>query len=87
MCGELTAGRPQFMLLTCHTPGYDAEQLSEMMNEQCFSAAPWVGWKRKPLSIRAADGRELPSGVVVRWKRNCEAASGIESLIRMTESL
>ena len=26
LCAELTAGRPQFMLLTCHTPGYDAER-------------------------------------------------------------
>ena len=68
LCAELTAGRLQFMLLTCHTPGYDAELLSEMLTEHFF-ASP-VGWMRgKPLSIRAADGRELPSGVVVRWKR------------------
>ena len=29
LCGELTAGRLQFMLLTCHTPGYDAKCLRE----------------------------------------------------------
>jgi len=69
LCDELTAGRPEFMLLTCHTPGYDAETLSEMVNEQLFSAS--VGrMTAGPLLIRAADGRELPSGVVVRWKRN-----------------
>ena len=28
LCGELTDGRPQFIVLTCHTPGYDAELLS-----------------------------------------------------------
>ena len=38
ICGELTAGRLAFMLLTCHTPGYDAERLAEMMKEQ-FSTA------------------------------------------------
>jgi 23S rRNA (cytosine1962-C5)-methyltransferase len=67
-CRELTAGRPEFMLLTCHTPGYDAEQLSEMVKEHCFPVP--MGWmEAKPLAIRAADGRELPSGVVLRWKR------------------
>jgi 23S rRNA (cytosine1962-C5)-methyltransferase len=68
MCGELTAGQPEFMLLTCHTPGYDAEQLGEMMKEHFLHST--VGCMTcKPLSIRAADGRELPSGAVVRWKR------------------
>ena len=33
LCAELTAGRPRFMLLTCHTPGYDAESLGQMMIE------------------------------------------------------
>jgi 23S rRNA (cytosine1962-C5)-methyltransferase len=79
MCGELTAGRPQFMLLTCHTPGYDAEVLSEMVKGQ-FLGTP-AGWmKAGPLSLRSADGRQLPSGVVVRWTcqglKHRETASG-----------
>ena len=37
LCGELTAGRLQFMLLTCHTPGYDAELLTEMLTEHFFA--------------------------------------------------
>jgi len=32
-CAELTAGRCRFLLLTCHTPGYDAERLSIMLKE------------------------------------------------------
>ena len=32
LCAELTTGRPQFMLLTCHTPGYDAESLGQMVD-------------------------------------------------------
>ena len=60
LCAELTAGRLEFMLLTCHTPGYDAEQLSEMVKQQCCSAPS--GWMiAKPLPILAADGRELPA--------------------------
>lgn len=70
MCRELTAGQAQFMLLTCHTPGYDAEQLSEMMKEHFFAGSS-SGWmKAKPLAICTADDRLLPSGIVVRWKRS-----------------
>ncbi len=68
MCGELTAGRRGFLLLTCHTPGYGAEELSEMTKEH-FLESPAGSMQGKPLSIRAADGRQLPSGVVVRWTR------------------
>ena len=66
LCGELTAGRPEFMLLTCHTPGYDAAVLREMVMEAFRRQRP----DREParLSIRSAAGRELPSGVVVRWR-------------------
>ena len=69
LCGELTAGRAKFMLLTCHTPGYEADQLAEMIKEHCIPAANGI-MEAGPLSIRAADGRKLPSGVVVRWKQN-----------------
>jgi 23S rRNA (cytosine1962-C5)-methyltransferase len=58
LCRELTAPQPEFMLLTCHTPGYDAEPLREIMKEHCFPTP--IGYlKAKPLSIVAADGREL----------------------------
>jgi 23S rRNA (cytosine1962-C5)-methyltransferase len=68
LCRQLTSERLQFMLLTCHTPGYDPEHLSDIVAEHFFTAP--VGWmKAEPLLIRSADGRELPSGVVVRWKR------------------
>jgi 23S rRNA (cytosine1962-C5)-methyltransferase len=67
ICGELTAGRPAFMLLTCHTPGYDAERLGEIVKEH-FPAGAIGCMKGETLSIRAADGRKLQSGVVVRWR-------------------
>jgi 23S rRNA (cytosine1962-C5)-methyltransferase len=66
LCNELTAGRPEFMLLTCHTPGYGPDTLREMMLE-AFGGEGIVG--AGALTIRSAAGRELPSGAVVRWKR------------------
>jgi 23S rRNA (cytosine1962-C5)-methyltransferase len=33
MCGELTAGRRRFMLLTCHTPEFDAARLERLVRE------------------------------------------------------
>jgi 23S rRNA (cytosine1962-C5)-methyltransferase len=66
LCGELTAGHPEFMLLTCHTPGYDAATLCEMVCEVLGDGIAKAG----QLTIGSADGRELPSGAVVRWKTN-----------------
>jgi 23S rRNA (cytosine1962-C5)-methyltransferase len=72
LCGELTAGRLRFMLLTCHTPGYDAAALREMVLE---AVGPGQVAARQ-LTLRSAAGRELPSGTAVRWQNGCEAASG-----------
>ena len=63
MCGELTDGRPAFMLLTCHTPGYDPTALTEMMHE---ALGAYGICKAHPLTIPAATGAKLPSGIVVR---------------------
>jgi 23S rRNA (cytosine1962-C5)-methyltransferase len=69
MCAELTAGRLALMLLTCHTPGYDAELLRQIMEECGFSTTSGP-CEARPLGIRAADRRILPSGVVVRWRQS-----------------
>jgi 23S rRNA (cytosine1962-C5)-methyltransferase len=66
LCGELTAGRLQFMLLTCHTPGYDASRMREMLLEAVSGGGSVAA---RQLTLRSADGRELPSGVAVRWER------------------
>jgi 23S rRNA (cytosine1962-C5)-methyltransferase len=68
LCVELTAGRPRFMLLTCHTPGYDADMLGKMMREQ-LAATFDFRMESGPIAIRAIDGRALPSGVGVRLAR------------------
>ena len=64
MCAELTAGRCRFLLLTCHTPKFGPDRLEEL-------ALDTFGHGRataEHLRLRAATGRELPSGVVVRWE-------------------
>ncbi|MEN6558161.1 MAG: class I SAM-dependent methyltransferase [Thermoguttaceae bacterium] len=63
LCAELTADRFAFLLLTCHTPGYDAATLQDMTFE-AFGAGGDLA--ARPLAISATDGRQLPSGVVVR---------------------
>ena len=66
LCVELTAGRPRLMLLTCHTPGYDAASLRAMVVE-AFGMGTSEDVVARPLTIRAIDGRKMPGGVVVRW--------------------
>jgi 23S rRNA (cytosine1962-C5)-methyltransferase len=69
LCGQLTAGRRRFMLLTCHTPDFEPARLRRMMAEALAQTADPGGGgpiDAQPLTIRAATGRELPSGVVVR---------------------
>jgi 23S rRNA (cytosine1962-C5)-methyltransferase len=74
LCAELTAGRRQFVVLTCHTPGFSPARLRDMLGEALAVAAPPPGRAAGPgtvtarqLTLRAASGRELPGGVVVRW--------------------
>jgi 23S rRNA (cytosine1962-C5)-methyltransferase len=64
LCAELTGGRPQFMLLTCHTPGYDAETLGKMLRQSLGDAG---AVQAEQLTIRCVTGRELPGGVVARF--------------------
>lgn len=67
-CAELTAGRREFVLLTCHTPGYGAERLTRMLSDR-FDAGDEGRITSGRLALRARDGRELPGGAIVRWER------------------
>ncbi len=40
MCAELTAGQCRFVLLTCHTPGYDSARLADMLRETIPTPKP-----------------------------------------------
>ncbi len=65
MCAELTGDCPQLLLLTCHTSGYNAKVLQEMIEEH-FGSLPGR-METGQLSLRSVDGRQLPSGVFVRY--------------------
>ncbi|MHC4177058.1 MAG: class I SAM-dependent methyltransferase [Planctomycetota bacterium] len=69
LCGRLTAGRRRFMLLTCHTPGFDPARLKQMMADALGETDDGT-LTAQQLTIRSAAGRELPSGVVARWQAN-----------------
>ncbi len=70
-CARLTAGRRRFLLLSSHTPGLGPARFEQMVEEALGDALPGRTWAGE-LTIRAVDGRNLPSGVAVRW----EAESG-----------
>lgn len=66
LCGELTAEHRSLVLITCHTPGVGAAELSAYLAEGLFGhcgAPPAAG----RLALTAIDGRSLPSGVFARW--------------------
>ncbi|NLS96205.1 MAG: SAM-dependent methyltransferase [Planctomycetaceae bacterium] len=64
-CARLTSGRRRFILLTCHTPGYGAERLGEMLAQACDDQSGHIS--AGPLAIRSVDGRDMPSGVFACW--------------------
>jgi 23S rRNA (cytosine1962-C5)-methyltransferase len=66
LCAELTAPRPRFVLLTCHTPGLSAARLRELLATS-FGTASSVHVDAAPLALVASTARALPSGVVARW--------------------
>lgn len=64
-CAELTGGRPRFLLLTCHTPGFGPERLAELTRDAFGTAGSLTA---QPLTLAAASGRRLPAGAAVRWQ-------------------
>lgn len=66
MCGQLTAARRRFVLLTCHTPEFGPERLTGLLDQALGQGTP-AALTAEELTIPATTGRMLPSGVVVRW--------------------
>lgn len=67
MCGQLTVARRRFVLLTCHTPEFGPERLAQLLDEAVGHAEPGT-ISADELTIPAATGHTLPSGVIVRWR-------------------
>ncbi len=66
-CAQLTAGRRRFILLTCHTPGFDAPRLSEIL-AHALDDSSTANVSAQALSLQSATNRVLPSGIAVRWQ-------------------
>jgi 23S rRNA (cytosine1962-C5)-methyltransferase len=67
ICGQLTAGRRRWVLLTCHTPQLGAECLRSMLAKSLDDGIPG-SLTAGLLTLPAAGGRRLPGGIVVRWQ-------------------
>ncbi|HEV3339375.1 MAG TPA: class I SAM-dependent methyltransferase [Pirellulales bacterium] len=63
-CGRLTIGRRCFILVTCHTPGFDAERLRTLLSEAIGSDDIECG----PMTLATSGGRTLASGAMARTK-------------------
>jgi 23S rRNA (cytosine1962-C5)-methyltransferase len=71
-CAALTAGRRRFLLLTCHTPEFAGPRLEGLLAEALEDSRQASDRGRissRPMVLRTASGRELPSGVAVIWER------------------
>ncbi|MCA9236630.1 MAG: class I SAM-dependent methyltransferase, partial [Planctomycetales bacterium] len=66
LCGELVERRPQFLLLTCHTPEIGQAELSAMLAEGIFGHCGRPAATGE-LTLVDAAGRKLPSGALARW--------------------
>lgn len=64
MCVELTADRRRFLLVTCHTPQFGPARLERLVAET-FGPGQTTA---EHLVLASSTGRELPSGVAVRWE-------------------
>jgi 23S rRNA (cytosine1962-C5)-methyltransferase len=65
-CRELTAGRPQFMVFSCHSPGIGPREAARLL-----AAALPTGERNRieseNLTLTAASGARLDCGVCARW--------------------
>jgi 23S rRNA (cytosine1962-C5)-methyltransferase len=64
-CGALLAGDESAMVLSCHAPGVEAEDLLAMIRQGISQRSP-QDVAAGPLPLTTAGGRVLNSGVAVR---------------------
>jgi len=67
-CKKLLSDSPEFMLLTCHSPGYGPAELQATFCDAIFGTCS-TQVTAMPLSISTNDGRKLNAGNLVRWPR------------------
>lgn len=67
-CKRLLSDNPEFMLLTCHSPGYGPAELQATFCDAIFGTCS-TQVTAMPLSISTKDSRKLNAGNLVRWPR------------------
>ena len=65
-CKELTSENRQFVLLTCHSPGFD-ESAAEAILAQTFFGHCGAGATAQSMYLTTSSGRRLHAGVAARW--------------------
>lgn len=69
-CQNLWRPERGFLMLSCHTMGWDPQRLCEAVSPiLAHSANAFRFIESRDMQIMTADGRSLPTGVVVRWPR------------------
>ncbi|HEV3023537.1 MAG TPA: class I SAM-dependent methyltransferase [Pirellulales bacterium] len=63
LCFELISTEPRFVLLSCHSPGFDAPRLAEVLS----SATPDGAIEALDMEIHTTAQRSLSSGASARW--------------------
>ncbi len=66
VCRDLSAGRPKFILLTCHTPGIGPAELSAYLSDGLFGHCGHPP-KSGRLYLKTSTGRKLASGEFAHW--------------------
>lgn len=64
--GQLTRDHRQFLLLTCHSPGFGPPELQACLADAVFGSCQ-AGGSAARMQVATHDGRKLPCGVVARW--------------------
>ncbi len=64
-CAGLVGGRTGFVLLTAHTPGFDADRLADALGEALHVPARRI--EAGALRLTARSGRPLELGAFARW--------------------
>ena len=66
VCAELTRGQLAFIVLTCHSPGFEAAELEALLADTMLGTCQ-AGAAARPLMLRCTDGRRLHAGIAGRW--------------------
>jgi len=66
LCGQLSAERRAFVLVSCHTPGIGPAELAAYLAEGVFGHCGQPP-KAGELFLETSAGRRLPCGVFARW--------------------